>query len=106
MALAVLGVATLVVGLLFAFLTHEDIRQADRWEEPLVGRAEQAGDHEQVESIELVFDTERAKLRGERRMWLWVIAGGGVGGLFGLGVSGLAPLAFRSAASNRSSHRG
>ena len=45
-------------------------------------KAERAGNSEQVESIELVFDTERAKLRVERRGWLW----GAVGGAAATGV--------------------
>ena len=56
-------------------------------EQPLVRKAERAGDHEQVESIELVFDTERAKLTSERRTWLWVVAGSGAAAVVGLGMA-------------------
>lgn len=66
----------MLVAFLFAFLAHEDLRQTDRLEQPLVIKAERAGNSEQVESIELVFGTERAKLTSERRTWLWVAAGG------------------------------
>ena len=91
LALAVAGMAMLAVALLFAFLAHEDIRQADRWEDPLARNAEHAGDQAQAASIQLVFDTERAKLQGERRAWLWTAAGGGAALLAGLMVAWRSP---------------
>ena len=50
-------------------------------------KAERAGNSEQVESIELVFDTERAKLTSERHTWLWVAAGSGAAAVVGLGMA-------------------
>ena len=77
----------MLVAFLFAFLAHEDLRQTDRLEQPLVIKAERAGNSEQVESIELVFDTERAKLTSERHTWLWVAAGSGAAAVVGLGMA-------------------
>ena len=66
----------MLVSLLFSLWVHEDLREIDRFERPLLIKAERAGDHEQAESIRLVFGTQREKLTDERRAWLWVIAGG------------------------------
>ena len=87
--MAGLGVATLAIGALFAVLAHEDMRQVDRWERPMVRNAERAGDAQRAESLELVFDAERDKLRVERRTWIWVVVGGGAGCAVGLGVAWL-----------------
>ena len=77
----------MLVAFLFAFGAHEDLRETDRLEQPLVIKAERTGDHEQVESIKLVFKTERAKLTSERSTWLWVAAGSGAAAVVGLSMA-------------------
>jgi membrane protease YdiL (CAAX protease family) len=89
LALAVVGGATIIVALLFALWAHEGIRETDRWEGPLVRKAERAGDQAQVQSLELVFDAERAKLKSERRMWLWVAVGAAAGVVAGVPLTRL-----------------
>ena len=85
-----MGFTTIIVALLFTFSAHQGLRETDRLEQPLLAKSERAGNYEQVGSIKLVFDTEQAKLREERRAWLWAIAGGGVATIAGLTVTWLA----------------
>lgn len=74
------------------------MRETDRMERLLVTKAERAENQQRVESAELVFGTERAKLQGERGMWLWVLVGGGVSTTIGV-IVGIVPGALQSRAS-------
>ena len=96
----------MLVSLLFSLWVHEDLREIDRFERPLLIKAERAGDHERVESIRLVFGTQREKLRDERRTWLWVIAGSGAASVLGLGMGWIAPWALQGRTSNGFSRMG
>ncbi len=96
----------MLVSLLFALWVHEDLREIDRFERPLLIKAERAGNHEQVESTRLVFGTQREKLRGERRAWLWVIAGSGAASVLGLGMGWMVPWVLQSRTSKGFSRLG
>ena len=106
LSLAALGFATLLVAFLFLVLAREDLRQIERWEEPMVSRAEFVGDEEQVAGLRTVFEAEREKVRSERRAWIWVIAGSGAASVLGLGMGWIAPWALQSRTSNGFSRLG
>ena len=87
LSLAALGIATLLIALLFLVLAREDLRQVDRWEGPMVSKAERGGDEAQVEGLETVFEAEREKVRSERRTWVWVAGAGAAVVVLGVGVA-------------------
>ena len=83
--LASLGVAAALVGFLFAFWAHEDIKQASHFGDAYL----QKGMDEAV--VEAVFRREEDKLESERLLWGLVALGGIIAVPVGWGLATVRP---------------
>ena len=89
-SLASLGAIAVLVGFLFAFWAHEDIKQARYWGDVYLRQ----GTEQAV--VDAVFRREVDKLSGERLMWGLIALGGIMAVAAGWAIATIGPRALKS----------